>query len=185
MEPTAAFAAQSAHASEALATTISRARRRWRLRVALRGLAVVVAATVLALLVAAPVAGGQKLKQKKKEKRFEPVVKQSVAEYAGRYVGLMPDYYLEITTTPNDTLSIVSQEGERRATLRDIRLAGARLTATRVYPDGTTGAFEATFVNRIVNGESSFGVMVENVDVKFEDITFNHVFYRLDPGRGR
>jgi hypothetical protein len=140
---------------------------------------------VLALLVAAPVADGQKLKQKKKEKRFEPVVKQSLAEYAGRYVGLMPDYHLEITATPDGTLSVASQEGARRATLRDIRLAGARLTATRIYPDGTTGEFEATFVNRILNGESSFGIMVENVNVEFQDMTFTHIFYRLDPGRGR
>lgn len=139
---------------------------------------------VLALIVAAPIAGGQKLK-KKKEKRFEPVVKQNVAEYAGRYVGLMPDYYLEITATADGTLSAVSQEGARRATLRDIRLAGAQLTATRVYPDGTTGEFEAMFVNRVMNGDGSFGIMVENANVEFDGVTFNRVFYHLDHGRGR
>jgi hypothetical protein len=139
----------------------------------------------LALLVVAPVSGGQKLKQKKKEKRFEPVAKQNVAEYAGRYVGLMPDYYLEIAVTADGTLSVTSQERTRRATLRDIRLAGAQLTATRVYPDGTTGEFAATFVNRVLNGESSFGIMVENANVEFDDVTFNRVFYHLDHGRGR
>ncbi|MCA1567504.1 MAG: hypothetical protein LC803_18005 [Acidobacteria bacterium] len=135
---------------------------------------------VFALLVAAPVSGGQKLKNKKKEKRFEPVVKQRVEEYAGRYVGIMPDYYLEVAATADGTLSVTSQEGKRRATLRDIRLAGARLTATRVYSDGTTKEFEATFANRIMNGESSFGIIVENVEVEFEDMTFTSIFYRLD-----
>jgi hypothetical protein len=139
---------------------------------------------LLALACAAP-AGAQKLKDKKKEKRFEPVVKQNVAEYAGRYAGFMPAYYLEIAATADGTLSVASQEGARRATLRDIRLAGARLTAMRVYPDGATAEFEATFVNRALNGESSFGIMVENANVELDGVTFSRVFYRFDPDRGR
>jgi len=138
-------------------------------------------ALLLALLSAAPVSGGQKLKYKKKEKRFEPVVKQRVEEYAGRYTGIMPDYYLEVAATADGQLHIMSQEGDRRATLRDIRLDGARLTATRAYSDGATREFEATFVNRILDGESSFGIMVENVEVPFDGMTLTRIFYRLDP----
>jgi hypothetical protein len=124
--------------------------------------------------------GEQKFKNKpRKEKRFEPVVKEDLAEYAGRYVGL-EDYYLEVKRDVDGQLSIVSQEGRQRATLHNISLTGARLTATRVYPDGTTKEFEATFVNRILNGDSRFGIMVENVEVKFEGLTFNRIFYRLD-----
>jgi hypothetical protein len=139
---------------------------------------------LLTLLCAAPVHsegdGEQKLKNKRKEKRFEPVVRQNLADYAGRYIGL-EDYYLEITTGADGQLSIVSQEGaQRRATLQNIRLTGARLTATRVYQDGTTKDFEATFVNRILNGDSRFGIMVENFEVKFEDLMLNNIFYRLD-----
>lgn len=122
---------------------------------------------------------GQKFKNKQKEKRFEPVVRQESGDYAGRYVG-MQDYYLEITSGADGNLSIISQEGKRRATLRDVRLDGAHLTATRVYTDGTTKEFEATFVNRILNGDSRFGIMVENLEVQFEDLTFNRIFYRLD-----
>ncbi|HEX8128332.1 MAG TPA: hypothetical protein VF527_04460 [Pyrinomonadaceae bacterium] len=136
---------------------------------------------VLALLSAAPVSGGQKFKNKKKEKRFEPVVKQRIEEYAGRYMGIMPDYYLEITAGADGQLSIASQEGNRRATLSNIRIAGARLTATRVYADGATKEFEATFANRILNGESAFGILVENVEVPFDGMTFTRIFYRLDP----
>jgi len=138
-------------------------------------------ALLLALLCAAPVSGGQKLKYKKKEKRFEPAVKQRVEEYAGRYTGIMPDFYLEIAATADGQLHVMSQEGNRRATLSDIRLDGARLTATRAYSDGTTKEFEATFVNRILNGESSFGIMVENVEVPFDGMTLTSIFYRRDP----
>ena len=134
----------------------------------------------LLTLCAAPVSGGQKLKNKKKEKRFEPAVRQRIEDYAGRYVGIMHDYYLEAAAGADGRLSVTSHEGDRRATLRDIRLAGARLTATRVYADGATKEFEATFVNRILNGESSFGIMVDNLEVQYEDMTFNRLFYRLD-----
>jgi hypothetical protein len=142
----------------------------------------------LTLLCAVPVfgeggEGEQKLKNKRKEKRFEPVVRQNITDYAGRYVG-MEDYYLEITVGANGQLSIASQEGaQRRATLQNIQLTGARLTATRVYADGTTKEFEATFVNRILNGDSRFGIMVENFEVKFEDLTLNRIFYRFDSNR--
>ena len=140
----------------------------------------VVLLSILTLLCAAPVSGGQKLKNKQKEKRFEPVVKGQLEEYAGRYVG-MEEYYLEVAATGADgQLAIVSHEGARRATLENIRLDGARLTATRVYRDGTTKDFAATFVNRILNGDVRFGIMVENVGVKFEGLTLNNIFYRLD-----
>lgn len=141
--------------------------------------------TFLSLLNAAPAFGDgeQKLKAKRKEKRFEPVVRQHIADYAGRYIG-MEDYYLEIAAGADGQLIIVSQEGaQRRATLQNIRLTGARLTAMRVYQDGTTKEFEATFVNRILNGDTRFGLMVENFEVKFEDLTLNNLFYRLDSTR--
>jgi hypothetical protein len=140
---------------------------------------------LLALQSAPPVFGDedgeQKFKNKpRKEKRFEPIEKENIADYTGRYVGL-ENYFLEVRRDVDGQLSIVSQEGRQRATLHNISLTGARLTATRVYADGTTKEFEATFVNRILNGDSRFGIMVENVEVKFEGLTFNRIFYRLDP----
>ncbi|HLL69842.1 MAG TPA: hypothetical protein VK363_00330 [Pyrinomonadaceae bacterium] len=133
---------------------------------------------LLALACVAP-AGAQKLKDKKKEKRFDPVVKQNIADYAGRYDS-GGDYYLEITFGTDGQPSIVSQEGARRATMRDIRFTGARLTATRVYADGTTKEFEATFGNRIVNGDSRFGIRMENFQVKIDDFMLDRVFYRRE-----
>ncbi|HEV2802667.1 MAG TPA: hypothetical protein VGW12_19505 [Pyrinomonadaceae bacterium] len=147
-----------------------------------------VVATMALILVAlacnvAIVSSAQKLKHKHKEKRFEPVVKERLADYAGRYVGIEPDYYLEVTADADGELSVRVQEGARSATLRDIRIEGARLKATRVYANGTTKAFEATFVNRILNGEIAFGVLVENLDIEYAGITFSRLFYRLAPAR--
>ena len=156
----------------------------------------IVAALLLLLLALLYVGGGghaapanvltdaQKLKYKQKEykqkeKRFEPVVRERVADYAGRYLGIEPDYYLVFETDAGGALTAVSHEGARRAVLRDIRIEGARLTATRVYPDGATKDFAATFVNRILNGVSAFGIVVENLDVHYEGITLNRIFYRL------
>jgi hypothetical protein len=136
---------------------------------------------LLALFACAPVSGAHALQHSKKEVRFEPVVKQRAEDYAGRYVGITPGYYLEIKA--GGKLSITSHERNRRATLRDVRLAGARLTATRVYPNGATKEFDATFVNRIMNGESSFGILVENLGAEHEEITFDRVFFRLDRAR--
>ncbi|HYO99474.1 MAG TPA: hypothetical protein VER76_04745 [Pyrinomonadaceae bacterium] len=140
---------------------------------------IVAVSALLVLSLCAAAAAGQKLKDKKKDKRFEPVVKASIADYAGRYDS-GGDYYLEITLGTDGQPSIVSQEGARRATMRNIRLTGARLTATRVYADGTTKEFEATFGNRIVNGDSRFGIRMENFQVKINDFMLDRVFYRFD-----
>ena len=136
-------------------------------------------AVVLALLAlcAAPVHGQWK-KSKSKEKRFESVAKQEIADYAGKYVGIQPDYYLEITAGAGGRLNVVSHEGARQATLRDIRVAGARLTATAVYADGATRKFEATFGNRIRDGESIPGIRVESLELKFDNFILNTIFYR-------
>ncbi|HEX8456772.1 MAG TPA: hypothetical protein VF656_05555 [Pyrinomonadaceae bacterium] len=131
----------------------------------------------------APVSAAQKLKSKHKEKRFEPVVKERLADYAGRYVGIEPDYYLEVAADADGTLAITIQEGARRAVLRDISIEGARLTATRVYANGATKKFEATFADRILNGARAFGVLVENLDIPYAGITFSRLFYRLETAR--
>ena len=129
-------------------------------------------------LISAPAALAQKKGKKFKEKRFEPVVKEHVEEYAGRYVGIEPSYILEIEVSADGSLSAVSYEGERRADLREIRLAGSRLTATKVYTDGATEKFEAEFVNRILNGESAFGIIVEGMRIELVGATLTRVFYR-------
>lgn len=142
-------------------------------------IALILAATVAAVV---PTAANTQKKWKTKEKRFEAVVKAEPSEYAGRYVGIDDSYVLEIGVGPEGGLRITSTEGARRAELRDIRLDGARLTATKVYEDGQTAKFEGLFADRVLNGERAFGVVVSGLDIKIEGLTINRTFYRLFTG---
>jgi hypothetical protein len=116
--------------------------------------------------------------KKVKEKRFEPVVKRDARAYAGRYIGIEPSYVLEIRVGPDGGLEATSYEGERLATLREIRLSGAEMTATKAYRDGAVVKFEGRFVNRVLNGESVFGVLVRGLHVEIPGATLDRVFYR-------
>lgn len=137
----------------------------------------VIALAVLACLCAP--AFSQKLKEKKKkEKRFEPIVKQDVRDYAGRYEGISPDYVLEIQVNAGGEMSIVSLEDDRRATVGEIKLDGPRLTGTKVYDDGASTRFEGVFVNRILNGESAFGIQVGNLQIRLGGAFIDKAFYR-------
>ena len=136
---------------------------------------------ILVLLLAATAEGSpQKYKQHKhKEKRFEAVVRADARDYAGRYVGIDDSYVLEVGAEADGRLKITSREGARRAELRDVRLDGARITATKVYEDGSTAKFEGLFADRVLNGERRFGVVVSGLDIKLDGMTINRTFYRL------
>ena len=138
--------------------------------------AAVVAA--LCLVAAAPVAVAQKRKDKIKEKHFEPVARQNVRDYAGRYVGIEGDYVIEVSVGDDGAPSITSREGERTATLSDIKLDGAELTATKNYPNGGRASFSATFADRVLNGEHSFGLLVKNLWIELPGLTVTQMFYR-------
>lgn len=132
------------------------------------------------MLISAAPAFAQKVKNKTKEKRFETVVKQNVSDYAGRYTGQDVEHYIEVRVDGGGQISATSFEGPRRAELQNIRLDEGRMTATRVYPDGTTEAFTATFANRILNGTSSFGLLVEGPLSVTGSVMLNRLFYRRD-----
>jgi hypothetical protein len=131
----------------------------------------------LVLACAAP-AFAQKVKVKNKDKRFETVVKQTLSDYAGRYAGFEEGYYIEVRVDAGGRLSATVFEGDRRAELQNIKLEQGRLMATKVYADGTTKEFRATFANRILNGASDFGLIVEGSTSVAPNVTFDRVFYR-------
>jgi len=112
------------------------------------------------------VAALAKTKYKKKEKKnisieiyvdikSEPVVKRDVREYAGVYEG-ESDYRLELRVSADGKVegtgydSGMSGKSKRNFTLRDARIEGALLMATRVYENGETEQLEAVFINRTV-----------------------------------
>ncbi|MGA9996209.1 MAG: hypothetical protein WBP93_12395 [Pyrinomonadaceae bacterium] len=121
---------------------------------------------------------GQKWKNKTKDKHFEPVVKENVRDYAGKYVGIESSYSLEIQAGADGRLIINVYENGRKALLKDIRVDGAKLTATKVFEDGTNGKFEGEFVNRVLNGQTAFGIIVESNIHIADDVTLSRLFYR-------
>jgi hypothetical protein len=132
---------------------------------------------VLCLVALCP---AQALAQKKKvkEKRFEPVARQNLRDYEGRYVGIEESYWIEVRVGDDGRLMMMSREDERTATLEDIKLDGANLTATKVYTNGKRAAFVATFVDRVLNGERAFGLIAENMQIELPGITLTRIFYR-------
>lgn len=109
-----------------------------------------------------------KTKYKKKEKKDfvieiyvdiknEAIVK-AVADYAGVYESGGEDYRVELNVSGgkiegsgydfNFENENSGKPGRQKFTLRDVRIEGALLTATRVYENGETRKLEAVFVNR-------------------------------------
>ncbi|MBD0371915.1 MAG: hypothetical protein ICV60_13830 [Pyrinomonadaceae bacterium] len=132
------------------------------------------------LLISAAPAFAQKNKVKNKEKRFETVVKQTNADYAGRYAGFEEGFYIEVRVDSSGALAAISFEGEHRAELQNIKLEQGRMTATKVYEDGTRKEFTATFANRILNGVSDFGMIIEGDIAIAPTVIVNRVFYKRD-----
>lgn len=114
------------------------------------------------------VAALDKTKYKKKEKRNisievyvnvknEPVVKNP-AEYSGLYQSEGSDYKLQLNVSADGTAigngyDSLNYDGGQKVNfvLRDARVDGAMLTATKVFENGTAEKFEAVFVNRTVS----------------------------------
>lgn len=133
---------------------------------------------LLLCLVALCPAEASAQKKKFKEKHFDPVARQNLRDYAGRYIGIDENYWIEVGVGDDGQLAITSQEDGRTATLTDIKITGASLTATKVYANGKRTEFDATFADRVLNGAHAFGLLVENMQIELPGMTLTRVFYR-------
>ena len=122
------------------------------------------AIALLAVAAALPLAAWSK--NKHKDKRFDPVDVSSAAEAAGRYVGIDPDFVIELTANGGTLRNFA-----RTAQLTHVVVAGSALKATAVYADGRREPLEATFVRRTKNGEVTFGMMVRHADISIDQET--------------
>ncbi len=121
---------------------------------------------------------GQKTK-KAKDKRFEPVVRQNLRDYEGRYIGIDPEYIIEIQVAADGSLKINNLEDGRIVTLTNVKVMGAHVTADKTYFDGRKGSFDVTFGNRFLYGQGSFGLLVDCLEVRLDGgIVLNRLFYR-------
>lgn len=127
-------------------------------------------ATLLLLMTAALPLGG---KWKVKEKRFDPVRITDVRHVAGRYVGIDPDYVVSLQLADDGTVTGTMTDFGVTSTLRDIRIEGSEFNA-RVGGLPLHG----TFVNRVRNRASTFGLLIHDTDIKIEDLNLSQIFCR-------
>jgi hypothetical protein len=124
-----------------------------------------------------------KTKYKKKEKKNfavevyidiknEAVVKNNVRDYAGRYVSEDGSYQIELRVTDNSRIegsgfdTRFDSDKRHNFTLRDARIEGALLLATKVYDGGQTEKLEAVFINRtVLQGKNPN--QIENRETKY------------------
>ena len=149
------------------------------------------------------IAALSKSKYKKKEKenfsferyiniKSEAVVKNNVRDYAGIYQSSEAGYQIELRVSTDGKIegsgydSDFDTSQKQNFTLRDARIEGALLTATKVFADGTKEKLEAVFNNRtVIEGKNpneinsretkyglgfidSWGTMTNRVFLEFE-----------------
>lgn len=122
-----------------------------------------------------------KTKYKKKEKKniaveiyvdvkSEAVVKSNVRDYSGVYES-DSDYRLELRVSVADKIEgngydTEHNSGKRNFILKNARIEGALLTATKVFENGRTVNFEAVFNNRTVT-QGKNPSKIESRETKF------------------
>src|ERR1041385_5222471 len=128
-------------------------------------------AVLLALAMAFPLAASKdkdKDKHKVKDKHYDAVPIDSLAQAAGRYIGVDPEFVFELRAAGGGT---VRNHG-RVATLTNVIVARGEL---RAMANGTP--FRATFLNLQMEGKTTFGLMVHDANVRQDERTvFGDIF---------
>ena len=130
-------------------------------------------ALLLALAMAFPLAASKdKDKHKVKDKHYDPAPIDTLAQAAGRYVGVDPGFVVELTATGGGTV----RNHDRVAALANVIVARGELRATA---DGEP--FRATFLNLRMDGTTTFGLMVHDANVRQDERTvFGDIFCRRE-----
>jgi len=132
--------------------------------------------------------------EKYKEIRSEPVVKADPREYSGAYE--VPDmgFALQLRVDRNGTTEGTGYEPtgpdlsvRRSFTIRNGKVDGALLTATKVYADGMQDRLEGVFMNRTSfdspsdKGMTVFGLGVVGREIEVVGVTIDRFFYESTP----
>jgi hypothetical protein len=134
-------------------------------------------------------------KEKYLDVRSVPAVKQNPADYSGAYEDLSAmGFSLRLRVSPNGLVEGTGYEPlndepavSRSFTLRNGRITGALITATKVYGNGSTEPLEGVFINKTVfesptdNGVTAFGLGVVGRGLQINGLTVDKVFYQLKP----
>jgi len=132
-------------------------------------------------------------KEKYKDVRSEPVVKQNVSEYAGVYEVYDLGYVLRIQVESDGRIQATGYETEgtqqsRTFRLEHARIAGALITAEKVYDNGAAEKFEGAFMTRTErnnptdSGTSIFGLgVLLSTPHEYGGISYDKLFYQWKP----
>jgi hypothetical protein len=129
------------------------------------------------------------VRKKYKDVRTAPAVRGDVTDYSGRYES---DWgWIDIQVGSDGRIQATGyEEGleSRGFELRNATIAGALLTATKVYRDGAAERFEGVFMHRTERasptdgGITTFGLgVVLASPLEVPGMTLDKLFYQLEP----
>jgi hypothetical protein len=127
-------------------------------------------------------------KEKYRKVESEPAVKANPADYSGIYEVRDIGFTLNLSVDRNGAVSGTGYEAltesvRRTFTIRDGRVRGALLTATKVYADGGTERLEGAFMNRVSSdsptdpGTTVFGFGTMGKPIQISGQTIDKFFY--------
>lgn len=125
----------------------------------------------------------------------QPVVKANLEDYSGTYevsdfgfaLRLRVDHSGKVEGTGYEP--IVDPAVRRMFTLRDGKIEGALITATKVYANGTSERLEGVFIDRTTfesptdKGVTRFGLGVVGKPIEVSGQTLDKIFFELVPNR--
>ena len=128
--------------------------------------------------------------EKYKKVVSEPANKANIQDYSGVYEVEGFGHRLNIQVGSDGNVNATGSEpingGTRTFKLEGAKISNAMLTATKVYPDGSTEKFEGVFLNRTDYisptdaGVRTFGLgVVVNSPVDVNGLTFDRLFYQF------
>jgi hypothetical protein len=120
--------------------------------------------------------------EKNKVVEAKPDVRDDVTSYAGKYEMDGFGHFIVLHHTPGSWEGeyLTTKDGKeiKRATLKNITIESALLTATIHHEDGRAISFEGVFINRFENGEKSEGLGVRHLLELSNGFVADKAFYK-------
>jgi hypothetical protein len=131
-------------------------------------------------------------KEKYLDVRSVPAVRESAADYSGEYEAQGLGFSLRLRADRSGKVEGSGYEPlnedattSRTFTLTNGRIAGALITATKVYGDGSSHALEGVFIDKTTfesptdKGVTTFGLGVVGTGIRVNGLDLGRVFYQL------
>jgi hypothetical protein len=129
--------------------------------------------------------------EKYKDVRSAPAIKANPRDYSGSYEVETVGFHLDLTVDANGNVTGSGYDPlefdahvKRMFTLRNARIDGALLSATKVYAGGVTKPLEGAFINLTSfesptdKGVTTFGLGVIGNTVSVSNFTIPNLFYK-------